>query len=263
MRLMRKKGFTIIELVIVIVIIAVLAAMVLPMLMSSDSNKSRVVSGAKDFYTAAQHLFSKFAKVERDYNPLVGIDPKATLDPSYGQYVICYDEEFGGNRPVFDYVFLCAHIENRTVDMVDAYSSDDPRVAMAQVLKRNNRNETHPNHVFTEAFRAELDTLFDGNDGYYYALVYYDDTLKHSVSDTAGNNLVKVLMTGYGDYELGLYEFDVTDEGAVNFDGYRDANLLTTSEGILSTGFYFGVQSSEKQGDKFIGEAGTYFFVEK
>ena len=62
MKLHRKKGFTLMELVVVLAIIAAMSAIILPSFVGIDDNKNRVTDGARDYYTAVQHLMSKFAR---------------------------------------------------------------------------------------------------------------------------------------------------------------------------------------------------------
>ena len=62
--LKRKKGFTLIELIIVIAIIAVLTAIILPSLMSNKGDISAANTYAEEFYTVTQMLFSKYTKFE-------------------------------------------------------------------------------------------------------------------------------------------------------------------------------------------------------
>lgn len=249
MRYLRKKGFSLVELVVVIAVIALLLAMILPNLSTSDANKQRTIDGAKDFYTAAQHLFSKFSKVESEFTGVSADDTVKPLD------VLCYDKEFGGNRPVNEYVVLCMQVVNSKVTMVDACAGDDPELAMMQVLSRKNQSVESG---FEKVFRAEADALLEASDGFYYAIVRYDDTLE-GLHDTAGNNLVKVVAAGYGDYQLRAYTGDVSDHTA--FENYRNSELLVSSFGQLANGDYFGIQSSEKIGDNYIGEPGTYFAI--
>ena len=65
-RFLRKKGFSLVELIVVIAIIAVLLAMSVPSLSSRDANKKASILAARDFYSATQNLFSKYSKYE-DY----------------------------------------------------------------------------------------------------------------------------------------------------------------------------------------------------
>ncbi len=260
MKLHRKKGFTLMELVVVLAIIAAMSAIILPSFVGIDDNKNRVVDGARDYYTAVQHLMSKFARVERDYTGAHDTDTNA------GNKVMIYDKNFGGNRPIRDYVFIAMEVRDTKIQWVDAYAADSSDVAEAQVLSRKHRSESDPNHAFVEAYHEEMDALFDGQDGYYYALVHYDNALEDGINATPGNNLVKVIMTGYGDYELPMYTGTLGDDESamLPFIQYSLENLHFTEVGRLANGNFFGVQTSEvaavKDGlNTYYGEGGTYF----
>ncbi len=258
MRIFRKKGFTLLELIIVLAIIAVMSAMIIPSFVGQDENKQRVVDGASNYYTAVQHLMSKFSRVERDYTGAHDLDTNA------GNKVIIYDKDFGGNRPIRDFVFIAMEVKDTKVLWVDAYADDDSDIAQAQVLSRKHRSEGDPNHAFVSAFMDEMNALFDGQDGFYYALVYYDDELEDDLNGTPGNNLVKVVMTGYGDHELPIYTGPVEgEEASAPFLKYTLDNMGFSDVGRLSTGNFFGVQSSwfttQDGVNKYYGEGGTYF----
>ncbi|MCH5195316.1 MAG: type II secretion system protein [Oscillospiraceae bacterium] len=258
MRFRRKKGFTMVELVVVIAIIAVLTAMIIPTLSSRESNKIRVANGAKDFYVAIQHVFSKYAKQEID---ITGKSPSDTD----GTFIMCYDRNFGGNRPIRKYVFIYAEYLNGKIVSIDACSDNSPAVAMAYVLTQEHRS-TNPNEIasgngkaFLDKITPELQTAFQAADGSYYALIEYDTTLQQSTN--LGSNLLKVVFAGYGDYQLPRYENGDVDTGAGGFEAYKQANLLVTDLGMISTGDYFGIQSSRKMpgSNDYIGDYGTYF----
>lgn len=268
-----------VELIVVIAIIAVLSAMILPNLLSGESNKVRVTDAARDYFVAAQRVFSKFAKYESDVSG-------AAKDSKVGDYVVCYDKVFGGNRAVNDYIFIYVHYDNGKIREAGAYSSNSPEYAMAKVLTRTNRltrNEFEgydnmildgdpttnppPYYGFLRMYIDETTALFEAADGFYYALVEYDKTL--GTGSSAGNNVLKVIMTGYGDYELPEYTgtlqannpdtaTEVNDFRSV-FDPYKTTHLLVTDLGKISTGDYFGIQSSATMGDGIIGDIGSYF----
>ncbi|MCH5207735.1 MAG: prepilin-type N-terminal cleavage/methylation domain-containing protein [Oscillospiraceae bacterium] len=258
MRFRSKKGFTMVELVVVVAIIAVLLAMILPNLSSRESNKIRVANGAKDFYVAIQHVFTKYAKQEIN---ITGQDISSTD----GSYLSVYDKEFGGNRPIRKYVFIYAEYSNGKIVTFDGYSADEPAVAMAYVLSHKYRTSdivAGPNQTkFLQKILPELQTVFQASDGSYYALLEYDKSLQTLVTDNAGSNLIKVVFAGYGDYPLPRYTAEDMDTGAGGFEDYKQANLLVTDLGMISTGDYFGIQSSRKMtgSSDYIGDYGTYF----
>ncbi len=260
MKLHRNKGFTLIELVVVLAIIAAMLAVVLPSFIGIDENRNRVTEGARDYYTAVQHLMSKFSRVERDYTGAHELDTNA------GNKVMIYDKNFGGNRPIREYVFIAMEVKDMKIQWVDAYASDYADVAEANVLSRKHRSDEDWNHAFVQAYQEEMDALFDGQDGFYYALVHYDDTLEDDLNGTPGNNLVKVFFTGYGDHEFPMYTGPLSEDATEmpQFLQYTLDNLHFTEVGRLANGSFFGVQSSEVSSTKdgvnnYYGEGGTYF----
>ncbi len=248
MKHLRKKGFTLVELVIVIAVIALLTAMLLPGLSMSGSLKDTAMSGAKDFYVATQHLFSKFAKLETTIATVPG-----AADEHDPQQVVVYDRDFGGNRPNNKYAFVMMHVVNTQIQNVVAMSNDKPQAAMAAVLQ--NQDEA-TNGKFETMFQSEMQSLFEAPDGFYYALVRYDDAL-----GTKAGSVVKVVMAGYGEKRLANYPAgkDVTD--TAYFKTFRDENLHVMDEGQLYNGDYFGIQSSEMFNGSYIGQGNTYFAV--
>ena len=253
MKFLRKKGFSLLELLVVIAIIALLVAMILPSLSSQDANKTRAIDASKDFYTASQYLFSKFAKVESE------LTEKSDSDTLLGTDVLCYDKEFGGNRPVAKYVAVCLHTMNGKVVFSDAYSHDEPKVALAYVLSRKNQSVQSK---FEQAFNAEANALFEAQDGYYYAIVRWENEFADpsKPNEFKGSSTVKVVASGFSDHELKAFTGD--EETLAGFDTYKNSELLVTDFGSLSNGHYFGIQSSEKVGEDYIGDIGTYFCVE-
>lgn len=65
-----KKGFTLIELVIVVAIIAILSAVLLPNLISFVQSEKRreAISNAKSVYTAANQVYAEMKSLGLSYN---------------------------------------------------------------------------------------------------------------------------------------------------------------------------------------------------
>ena len=88
-KLLNKKGFTMVELIVVIAIMGIMLAILIPLLSTTDARRNEVREYARSFYSNVQELMTdeKLA-----HTPLPGDDPKKT-----------------------QYVLVCAHVyENKT-----------------------------------------------------------------------------------------------------------------------------------------------------
>lgn len=68
-KLLNRKGFTIVELIVVIAILGLMLAIVIPMLSTADARKNEVREYARSFYSNVQELMidEKLAKKEYDF----------------------------------------------------------------------------------------------------------------------------------------------------------------------------------------------------
>lgn len=228
-----KKGFTIIELIVVIAIIAVLTGIILSM-SNNKSEKIQAANGyARDFYSTVQYSFTKYMKYEAELSIAIKNDTASAN-------IIAYNKNLNGNFPKNKYTYIDMYIKNNQIVYVRAMSS------LKALLQ-----ETSDNCItaFDELLKNDFDTLMETSvDGHFFALVEYDDA---GLTSTTGAS-VKVHSAYYTAQDL----LTVVD-GAE--DDYRTDNLRFNDNNILANGNICGVCTSVKDGDIYIGTVGTYF----
>lgn len=194
-KLRNKKGFTLVELIIVVAIIAVLAAMVIPMFNNDDATRRVVNTYASDFYTGLQFNFTRYQKTEANISPAIAAD-----SPQY----IKFDKDAGQN--VLTSKFL--YIEAR-------YDTELEYVHVKTTFE--NLTKTAENATVT-AFEAQLyndmkDLVNKAGKGYYYAVVMMNDNYKnlkvltaHFTDDRVTTiDLDDLMFTDYSELANGFY----------------------------------------------------------
>ncbi len=158
-RLLNKKGFSLVELIVVIAIIAIIMAIVIPIFSTSSSFEKEARENARAFYSNVQQ-----AMVQEKFNKtlLSNADPSSTPTPTNKKYTLIYVE---------------INTANGTDSTVKIGFTDDE-------LKGSRDPSTVP--TFTELkecddtylpslkeFSGTIEKLLRTNkhDGYYYALV--------------------------------------------------------------------------------------------
>lgn len=228
--LRRKKGFTMIELIVVIAIIAVLAAVILPGLNTDREKKNAADLRAMDFYSAVQHTFTKYMKYEGDLSiSLKGADTDA-------DELIHYVKDHNGNFPKSEYTYVEMYVEqgeakhvhaaNTLDDLLDKDDSDDPTDTETQLLK-------------------DIPALMDtAEDGYYFALIKYTN---NSTALEKQAPTVRVHSAYYMRHDLP--------------NSIADENLTFSEDRRLGNGEICGVCSSitDSVNSALLGQAGTHF----
>lgn len=235
-----KKGFSLVELIVVIAIIAVLLAMILPSLSSREANKKASILVARDFYSATQSLFSKYSKYE-DYI-------------YYGQKddaskIIDYNKRLGGNYPKNHYTGIAMKVKNSKIEYVDAASGDSATLCEMNLFKKSGVSDVTN---FEKMFANDITPLFYMQDGMYYAYIYFENN-ENKATGEENTNTVKVLAAAYCPDEL--------PPCGTEYDEFRLKYLHLVDNGLNANEDYLGVCSSTKDTtlDKYIGEPGTYF----
>lgn len=236
-RMRAKKGFTIIELVVVIAIIGVLIAIIVPNL-SNDSAKAQAAdTNATTFYSAVQYCFTKYAKYEAE----LSLDIKA--DTSSQEY-IRYFASANGNYPV------------NKVTYIEMKTNSDGEVQYVHLAKSlgdllTNSSTTNTN-LFAEVLAKDIQNVFHSEEeGYYFAYVYFEDA---STALTATNNTIRVEMTHYTTE-------DIPSPSSPSFDAaYATNNLMFADYGMLSNHIICGTCSDAQVSTGiYEGSIGTYF----
>ena len=245
-KILRKKGFTILELIVVFAIIAVLVAMIVPTLSSRDSNKHASMMAARDFYSATQHLFTKYSKYEGELYP-GQMDESGTLDT---EKLINYDKTLGGNYPTNLYICLAMCVRNGEIAYIDATGANNPTIAEMTLYKQGNIDKETS---FEQMLKKDIKPLFAQKDGIYYAYIFFRNNATLIPEATGNTNTVRVLAAAYSPTELPPCGDDYND--------YMAKYLLLRENGYSANEDFLGVCSSfeDKVLNGIIGTPGTYF----
>lgn len=206
-----KKGFTIVELIVVIAILAVMMAVILPSLTTERSRINQARSAAKDFYAAVQTAMSHYSTYDGQMSPAYQADSNLGIMRYYpvmgGNYP--YDKESSPDATDADYpertsMYIMVHAWNDIIEdvaivtrSVNNTTSDQ---GMFQLLKRSDDDR---NTEFGNLLAGEIDYRVSFNDGYYYARVDFDYPV--SILGTPEDiklHTIKVAYTAYSAKEL-------------------------------------------------------------
>lgn len=240
-RLKAKKGFTLVELIVVIAIIAVLSAVIFAAVSPDTGKQKEAATAASNFYTAIQYVFTKYSKYEADLSYAVGAEIKAAKT-SGDKYYIEYTRDYMGNYPTNKYTYICVFAEDNAIQYFHVNNSFTD-------LLNDTRGTTMTS--FESQIVTDIDGYFVPSDGYYYAVVeHVEDTLDATKGTKAHS--VRVHSAYFTRDQLPQVTGSAAD--------YREANLLFTDSGRLSNGTIMGVCTSKKQASSgnFLGEQGTY-----
>ncbi len=254
-----KKGFTMIELIVVIAIIAVLMAVILPSLTGERERINAANSAARDFYAAIQTTMSKYSTYDGQ------LSPAYTNNNNLG--IIRYYPLMGGNYP-FDASYDHANkdTDNPAVAsmyiMVHAWNDQIRDVAVVTRAKQNTsadpgiytllqRNAADRNTEFGKLLTNEIDKRLVFVDGWYYARVDFSyPTSVFGVVEDIKLNTVKVAYTAYSRSEL--------PQASGSYSSYVDSTLTFGSDYKLNTGDICGTCSVwDNTHSSRIGMAGT------
>ncbi len=255
-----RKGFTIIELIVVIAIIAILTAVILPQLSSERSRKNEAKSAATDFYAAVQMVMSKFSL----YDGKLSI--AYTNNENLG--LVRYYPMMGGNYPydngagITDHeypaatsLYIMIEAKNGNIRTVGAVARAQSRNAAQpgffELLKRNSFDR---DTEFGRLLTGEIEDWISFQDGFYYARVDFvppknaDGTLNKT---EINSETVKVAWSAYASKELPAPK--ATDSVAT----FTNNNLYFGSDYKLSCGEVCGTCAHYDSSWTAVGDKGT------
>ena len=229
--LQSKKGFSLIELIVVLAIIAVLMAIIFPMITNERARIREANNTARDFYAAVQSVFTKYSSYD------------GPLSPSYAANgelgILRHYQEMGGNYP-FDAtrtpgdfpettsIYLEIGVKNNKFLFVNvlskALSASGSSQAFFELAKKD------PGNMSTELGRlleAELLGRINYLDGFYYAKITYTAPYM-GLSSKMEASTVKVAYALYMKNEL--------PEANGGFSSYQIDNLMFGADNKLSNG---------------------------
>lgn len=259
-KLKAKKGFTIIELVVVIVIIAVLMAVILPMLSTERSKVRDACSTATDFYAAVQTVMTKFSTYDAPLSAAF-----SAKEESNQPGIIRYYAKMGGSYPYDKTASITDHEYPAATSMyIMLYAKNDQIKTVGVVSRAKSKSSTDPGFFrllqrnaadrsteFGKEFIKEIEQRIRFRDGYYYARVDFipptnaDKTIN---KDEISTETARVVYAAYCRKEL--------PQATGSPSSFENGNLYFGSDYKLNSGEICGTCSA-LQGSTYVGLAGT------
>lgn len=251
-----KKGFTILELIVVIAILAVLMAIIFPMLSNERSRKQEANFAARDFYAAVQTVMTKYSMYE---GPL---SPAYQATPNLGE--MKYFEKLGGNYPfrtgsaatdVPNTTSIYVEVAAKSGAITEIYTyaieeSDAGYADGAGLYHLCERNAANRETEFGKLLKSELAKRISYNDGFYYAKVTYKNVMTSTIPARMEAETVKVEYSGFCRHRL-------PNVGSNTFSEYKNKNMYFGDTNKLVNGDIFGVCAPVNSSGTTVGVAGT------
>ena len=245
-RLKAKKGFTVIELIVVIAIIGVLTAVIVSNAGTDREKRQAANNSARDFYSAVQYTFSRYMKYESDLSLTIK-NETASIDSS--DKIIKYYNTINGNYPRNETTFIKMFVDKNQIQYVRAYTTIKEMLSDTSTAEKNE---------FEKLLKTDIGTVMASTvAGCYYARITFSGAA--AADDNVKPAPVKVHSAYYSPKPFAELTGDVT--------AYRVNNLKFEDYCKLSNGYVCGVCSSAKydeDGDSatpsvFLGNEDTYF----
>lgn len=264
--LQSKKGFTMVELIVVIAILGVMMAIILPNINTRKARISEARSTATDFYAACQSVFSKLSMFEGALSPKY----KAEDADHVALGIMGYFRSLGGNYPIIPgaalnddsvptttdiYLELHARgdrIESINVKAATESQGDEYFYGFAKFLQSRTANQNAEwNKEFSRMMSEELEDRIKYQDGYYYAKIGFTaPPLPLTITERQMADTVKVKWTAYTRDRLPEISGGAAD--------YENANLMFGDDFVLPGGEVCGTCAAwNDSAGNFVGLAGT------
>ncbi len=253
-----RKGFTMVELIVVIAILAVLMAILVPMLTTKKARIQEANTTARDFYTALQSIMTKYSLYEGPLSPAFSDNPNLGDIRYYENMKGNYPYKKGvtvndGDLPKTTSLYLELKLKNNQIEEVYtcATVSGDPNFDAGGGLQTLCvRTAGNRNTEFANVLSKELKGRISYIDGYYYAKVTYKNILTGTIPAKMEAETVKVDYTTFSRHRL---------PNASGYSAFRDMNMYFVDDYVLKNGDVMGVcTSSLDTNGLLIGMPGTY-----
>lgn len=254
-----KRGFTIIELIVVIAIIAILMAVILPNITGERERINAANSAARDFYAAIQTTMSKYSTYDGQLSPAysannnLGVVRYYPLMGGNYPYDASYDHANTDNdNPAVASMYIMVHARNDRIQDVGVVTRAKANVsADPGIYTLLQRNAADRSTEFGRLLTREINDRLVFKDGWYYARVDFNYTISaFGVAENIKLHTVKVAYTAYSRYEL--------SKASGSYTSFVDSALTFGNDYKLNTGEICGTCAVwDSTSNTRIGMAGT------